>query len=249
MTWLRPFDNTTSGYKEWRKRIQLYARRMAIQKRESEIGISVLSTLTGAAWGQCEDLEVKDLETADGLGRTLDRLDAQWQYDEKIEVPEAFKKYFYKTYRAMNQTILDHCTQAGQAFRKLSKYKISLSLTKRLSSPAKFNNMRGRWKSDRAHFAEDEVYYGTEDEYNDDEYLAYDDYGNILEYDGNDAHWQDDEWDVQSTYNGSTAADDMPSSDAVFDTEEFDRVYAAYADSKRQLNQLRVSRGFSLLSL
>ena len=126
VTWLRPFDNTTSGYKEWRKRIQLYARRMAIQKRESEIGISVLSTLTGAAWGQCEDLEVKDLETADGLGRTLDRLDAQWQYDEKIEVPEAFKKYFYKTYRAMNQTILDHCAQAGQAFRKLSKYKISL---------------------------------------------------------------------------------------------------------------------------
>ena len=59
--------------------------------------------------------------------------------------------------------------------------------------------------------------------------------------------WQDDESDVQSYY-GSTIADDMPSSDAVFDTEEFDRVYAAYADSKRQLNQLRVSRGFSLLS-
>ena len=52
------------------------------------------------------------------------------------------------------------------------------------------------------------------------------------------------EWDMQSTYFGSTAAEDMPSSDAVFDTEEFDRVYAAYADSKRQLNQLRVSRGY-----
>ena len=49
--------------------------------------------------------------------------------------------------------------------------------------------------------------------------------------------------DVQSTY-GFTVADDMPSSDAVFDTEEFDRVYAAYADSKCQLNQMRVSRGF-----
>ena len=36
----------------------------------------------------------------------------------------------------------------------------------------------------------------------------------------------------------------MPASDVVFDTEEFDRVYAADADSKRQLNQLRVSRGF-----
>ena len=34
--------------------------------------------------------------------------------------------------------------------------------------------------------------------------------------------WQDDESDVQSYY-GSTIADDMPSSDAVFDTGEFDR--------------------------
>ena len=91
------FDNTTSGYKEWRKRIQLYARRLAIQKRESEMGISVLSTLTGASWRQSEDLEVKDLEIADGSGRILDRLDAQWQYDAKIEMPEAFEKYFYKT--------------------------------------------------------------------------------------------------------------------------------------------------------
>ena len=36
----------------------------------------------------------------------------------------------------------------------------------------------------------------------------------------------------------------MPNNDVVFDTEEFDRVYAAYTDSKRQLNQLRVFRGF-----
>eukprot|EP00435_Cladocopium_sp_Y103_P044915 s79_g12.t1 len=36
----------------------------------------------------------------------------------------------------------------------------------------------------------------------------------------------------------------MPPENAVFDTEEFDRAYAAYADSKRQLNQLRISRGF-----
>ena len=114
------FDNTTSGYKEWRKRIQLYARRLAIQKRESEMGISV--TLTGASWRQSENLEVKDLEIADGLGRILDRLDAQWQYDAKIEMPEAFEKYFYKTYRAMNQTMLDYCTQSGQALRELPKY-------------------------------------------------------------------------------------------------------------------------------
>ena len=41
-------------------------------------------------------------------------------------MPEAFKKYFYKTYRAMNQTMLDYWTQFGEALRELSKYKISL---------------------------------------------------------------------------------------------------------------------------
>ena len=80
----------------------------------------------GASWRQCEDLEVKDLETADGLGRILDRLDSHWQYDAKIEMPEAFEKYFYKTYRTMNQTMLDYCTQSGQALRDLSKYKVTL---------------------------------------------------------------------------------------------------------------------------
>jgi hypothetical protein len=52
----------------------------------------------------------------------MDRLDAQWQY-------EAFETYFYKTYRAMNQTMLDYCTQSGQALRKLSQ---NHSLTKLL---------------------------------------------------------------------------------------------------------------------
>ena len=103
--------------------------------------------------------------------------------------------------------------------------------------------MRGRWKTDRTHFAEDEVYYEDDGEYPDDN-TAYGDDGNPIDYDGDELYWQDEEWDdVQSTYYGSTV-EDMPANDEVFDTEEFDRVYAAYADSKRQLNQLRVSRGF-----
>lgn len=120
------FDNTTSSYKEWRKRIQLYARRMVIQKRATEIGITVLSTLTGASWRQCEDLEVKDLEKEDGLKKILARLDTQWQYDEKIEMPEAFENYFYRTAREPGQTLLEYVTNASQNLRELRKYKIEL---------------------------------------------------------------------------------------------------------------------------
>ena len=41
---------------------------------------------------------------------------------------------------------------------------------KKVSSPAKFNHMRGRWTSNRAHSADDEACYENEDAYNDDEY-------------------------------------------------------------------------------
>ena len=74
----------------------------------------------------------------------------------------------------------------------------------KVPSPAKFNNMRGRWKTDRAHFAEDEVYYEDDGEYPEDN-AAYDGDGNPVDYDGEEGYWQKEEWDdVQSTYYGST---------------------------------------------
>ena len=77
----------------------LYDRRMDMQNRSKETGLNVLSTLTGASWRQCEDLNLANLEKETGLQTILGRLDKQWQYDEKIEMPEALEKYFYKTSR------------------------------------------------------------------------------------------------------------------------------------------------------
>ena len=47
---------------------------------------------------------------------------------------------------------------------------LTLGQNEKVSSPAKFNHMRGRWTSNRAHFADDEACYENEDAYNDDEY-------------------------------------------------------------------------------
>ena len=70
--------------------------------------MNVLSTLTGASWRQCEDLDLAELETETGLKTILDRLDKQWQYDEKKEMPVAFEKYFEKTSRQQGQNDLLH---------------------------------------------------------------------------------------------------------------------------------------------
>ena len=84
------FENTTASYKEWRKRIALYGGRMKQRNRSTEVGLNVLSMLTGASWRQCEDLSLDALEKENGLDVILARLDKQWQYDEKVEMPEAY---------------------------------------------------------------------------------------------------------------------------------------------------------------
>ena len=120
------FENTTASYKEWRKRIALYGRRMKQQNRSTEVGLNVLSTLTGASWRQCEDLSLDLLEKENGLDVILQRLDKQWQYDEKVEMPEAFEKYFFKMNRQPGQTLLVYCTECAQALRELTKYEVKI---------------------------------------------------------------------------------------------------------------------------
>ena len=56
------FNNNLSGYKEWRKRVVLYSRRLAIQGRAKEVGMNVLAILEGSSWTQCEDIDLKKLE-------------------------------------------------------------------------------------------------------------------------------------------------------------------------------------------
>lgn len=286
------FDNTTAGYKEWRKRIQLYARRMVIQKRVSEIGITVLSTLTGASWRQCEDLELKELEKENGLKQILGRLDAQWQYDEKIEMPEAFETYFYKTMREPGQTMLEYVTNASQNLRELKKYKIELPdevagwllmrraglsreqtqltqttvgttttveavekalylilgqnhkmFSNRNPNAPTGTNMR-RWRRDRIHFVDEDYPWDP----NDDAETGYYGYDDEPWEDDDDewGFWEHDDWEAAAAYYDQTseAADSTEAGETVFDTEEFDRVYASYTDAKKQLNQLRTSRGF-----
>ena len=120
------FDNTTVGYKEWRKRIQLYAHRQKLQGRDKETALNVLSVLEGASWRQCEDLEISELAREDGILSILKRLDAQWQYDEKVEMPEAFEKFFFKLVRRQGQSLLEYCTEFNQSLRELMKFKITL---------------------------------------------------------------------------------------------------------------------------
>ena len=286
------FDNTISGYKEWRKRVQLYARRLELQGRSKEVAMNVLAVLEGSSWTQCEDIDLKELEAENGLDVLLRRLDSKWKYDERVELGSIFDTFFFKVQRKPNQSLLDYVTDFHQALRDVQRLKVDLpeeitgwlmlrraALTKDQQhlvqsqvgktltlgnveqSPflvfgqdfKQSNHQSHRGKSfpkgkgrSNVHHAEDD-----EHEFQDDWSENYMD--TYYENDDDQYYECDEEWD--ETYFGSqvdwspTASEWNPSEAAVqdeslFDVEEFDSVYSAYADAKSRLAQLRQSRGF-----
>ena len=278
------FDNTTVGYKEWRKRVQLYAHRQKLQGREKETALNVLALLDGASWRQCEDLEISELAKEEGILAILKRLDAQWQYDEKVEMPEAFEKFFFKMVRKQGQSLLEYCTEFNQSLRELMKFKIALppevtgwlmlrraaltreqqtmvqthigtTLTLTAVEPAlyllfgqdhrhahvaqrRIPLQQGRWKNLRlVHAVTEEAEAEGDWEY---DQAYYDEDGTEAWPDEDespyDTYWQEEEDPV---FYEAAEADE-----SLFDTEEFDQIYAAYTDAKQRMQQLRQSRGF-----
>ena len=120
------FDNTTNSYPEWRKRVQLYARKMQLQKRESETALNLLASLEGPSWTQCEDLDLGQLEKEDGIDILLRRLDSQWSFDARVEMPTAFENFFFRLRKRPTQTPLEYSTDFHQALREVAKHKIDL---------------------------------------------------------------------------------------------------------------------------
>lgn len=88
--------------------------------------MNVLAMLDGASWTQCEDLDLKALESDKGLEVLLARLDKQWQYDERIELSTTFDTFFFKVQRRSGQTIMEYVTEFHQALREVKRVKISL---------------------------------------------------------------------------------------------------------------------------
>ena len=75
-------------------------------------------------------------------------------------------------------------------------------------------------------------------EYDEDGYFEYDD---TSEYAANDDGWFDDSFDAQAAY---YEASEQPEADETFDTDQYDEAFAAYLDTRRRFQDLKLSRGF-----
>ena len=120
------FPGTVEGYKEWRQKIEIHARRMKARQQGTIVGLDILTSLSGRAWTTCEDLDMDKLETEDGYKLILARLDAIYKHDKRTELPEEFETFFFKGNRRQKETLLDYSSRFRQTYRKLESHDIVL---------------------------------------------------------------------------------------------------------------------------
>lgn len=78
------FDGTPANYKEWRKRIIIYAKKMELMNRKGECVLNLLGSLQGTAWKLVEDFDLESVSGDTALKDILALLDAAFQYDSKM---------------------------------------------------------------------------------------------------------------------------------------------------------------------
>ena len=120
------FSNRPADYREWRQRINLYYKKMVLQKRPQEATINLVTTLTGVAWKQIEHDADKLCEDDQGFAKVLQILDKTFKYDDRVEQPRSFEKFFYQVSRRPGQTLMSYCSEHREHQREVEKHGIKL---------------------------------------------------------------------------------------------------------------------------
>ncbi len=123
------FNGQHGDYKEWRKRIKIYMMRMNMTKRGHEAILNLVGSLTGIAWKVAESYDLEDLEKKkpeEHFDKLIKLLDSAFEYDNRVQLPADFDRYFVGLQRRPGQTLLQYVTEHDECLRRLSDHKIDL---------------------------------------------------------------------------------------------------------------------------
>ena len=120
------FSNQPSEYKEYRKRLNLYHKKMVISKRAGESVLNILGSFSGVTWKLFEDYPVEDVEKSDAFSKILEKLDKNFEYDDRVLLPNDFEEFFNLIQRKPQQSLLTYVTEFDTSYRKLMAHNVSL---------------------------------------------------------------------------------------------------------------------------
>ena len=120
------FDGTPSNYREWRKRITIYEKKMELSNRKNEGVLNLLGSLQGTAWKLVEDFDLEKASHPTAFTDILTMLDTAFKYDSKVELPSDFSAYFETLNRRNGQSLLQFVTDHDDRLRRLEKHGVRL---------------------------------------------------------------------------------------------------------------------------
>ena len=124
-TYIPLFSGAPQDFKEWRKRINIYYKKMEITNRKAEAVLNLIGSLQGTAWKLVEDFNLDDAGKDNAWKDILKKLDAAFQYDSRVQLPNDFDSYF-NLQRAPGQTLLQYVTTHDELYRRICDHSITL---------------------------------------------------------------------------------------------------------------------------
>ena len=112
------FDNVQRNYREFRRRAEMYRKKMDLANRSKETVYNIVTMLTGRAWDLIEDLDIEQLDS-DGFNKVFARLDAAFHFDPLTELPSDFEAFFMKLSRRSGQTLQEYNQEFTHTERRL----------------------------------------------------------------------------------------------------------------------------------
>lgn len=114
-----------ADYKELRKRIHIYHRKMTLTKRAGESLLNIVGSLTGTAWRLLGGFDLETAETPGSFEAVIKILDGHFEYDARVQLPSDFDGYF-GLQRRQGQTLLSYVSGHAEMHKELVKHGVSL---------------------------------------------------------------------------------------------------------------------------
>ena len=120
---------TQKTYRAYRRRLDLFSRQCS--RRGNTVSVEgaylVLSQLQDVAWDATESIELDDIELADNPFEPIVKvLDALFQYEEEVELPERCQEFFEQFQRERQEELQQYLVRHQTMLKKLKDLQVDV---------------------------------------------------------------------------------------------------------------------------
>lgn len=101
---------------------------MELTNRKVETVLNLIGSLQGTAWKLVEDFNLDDTSQGSAFKDLLKKLDATFQYDSCVHLPNGFDNSFNMS-RPAGQALLQHVTTHDELYRKIGEHSVTLPMS------------------------------------------------------------------------------------------------------------------------